>query len=117
MLLNIAIGLFVIGAVFGAIVLTAVLRDRPTPKPVVFIHGLFVATAVVLLGFAYFTEQHDKLLGVILGLFVIAALGGLTLFMKDILHKPIPKWLALLHPLVAATALVLLILYVLPKPV
>jgi hypothetical protein len=34
-------------------------------------------------------------------LFVLAALGGITLFIRDIQHKPLPKWLAIMHGLVA----------------
>lgn len=114
MLLKIAIALFIIGAIFGLIVLTAILRNQPTPKPVVLFHGLFVATALVLVLIAFFTGQQDKLLLISLGLFVIAAIGGFTMLFTDLLNKPIPKWLAIIHPLVAASGLVVLIVYVLP---
>jgi hypothetical protein len=114
MLLKMVIGLFIIGAIFGAVILAAVLRNKPTPKPVVFIHGAFVATALVLLLIAFFKAgQTGKLLEFSLGFFVIAALGGFTLFFIDMQKKPIPKLLAVLHPLLAATGLVLLIIYVL----
>lgn len=114
MLLKIAIALFIIGAIFGLIVLTAILRDRPTPKPVVVFHGLFVATGLVLVLIAVLTGQWDKLLMASLGLFVLAALGGFTLLFNDLSKKPIPKWLAIGHPLVAAAGLICLIVYVLP---
>lgn len=114
MLLKIAIALFILGAIFGLFVLTSILRDKPTPKPIVLFHGLFVATGLVLVLIAFLTGQQDKLLGISLGLFIIAALGGFTLLFKDLLNKPIPKWLAVLHPLVAASGLVVLIVYVLP---
>lgn len=114
MLLKIAIALFIIGAIFGLIVLTHVLKNQTTPKPMVLFHGLFVATGLVLVLIAFLTQQSDKLLGISLGLFLIAALGGFTLLFTDLSHKPIPKWLAVIHPLVAATGLVTLIVYVLP---
>lgn len=114
MLLKVAIALFILGAIFGLIVLTSILRDRPTPKPMVLFHGLFVATALVLVLIAFFTGQQDKLLGISLSLFIIAALGGFTLVFNDLLKRPIPKWLAVAHPLVAASGLVVLIIYVLP---
>lgn len=115
LLLKIAIALFIIGAIFGLIVLTAVLRNRPTPKPVVLFHGLFVATALVLVLITVLTGQTDKLLVSSLVLFIIAAFGGFTLLFNDLLKKPIPKWLAVLHPLIAATGLIALIVYVLPS--
>lgn len=114
MLLTIAIALFVIGAIFGLIVLTAVLRDKPTPKPAVVVHGLFVATALVLAIIAYLMGPHSALLATSIVLFIIAALGGFTLLFHDLMHKIIPKWLAVLHPIIAVIALILLIAYVLP---
>jgi len=113
MLLYITIGLFIIGAIFGAIVLTAILTNKPTPKPIVFFHGAFVATALVLLLIAFFKAGHTgKLLEFSLGFFIIAALGGFTLFFIDMQKKRIPKLLAVFHPLLAVVGLVLLITYV-----
>lgn len=108
-MLTLIIGLFVIGAIFGAIVLTAILRNKPTPKPMVFIHGAFVATALVLLLIVFFTGTTSGLLKVSLAMFILAALGGFTLLFIDLQNKPVPKALAMMHPLLAATALVLLI--------
>lgn len=113
--LKIAIALFVIGAIFGLIVLTSILRNKPTPKPMVLFHGLFVATGLVLVLIAFFTRQTDKLFDISLGLFVIAALGGFTLLFTDLMKKPIPHWLAILHPLIAVAGLICLIVYVLPS--
>lgn len=114
MLLKIAIALFILGAIFGLIVLTSILRDRPTPKPMVLFHGLFVATGLVLVLITFLTGHSDKLLGIGLGLFIIAALGGFTLLFNDLMQRPIPKWLAVLHPFIAASGLVVLIVYALP---
>ena len=114
MLLKIAIGLFIIGAIFGLIVLASILKNKETSKPFVLLHGLFVATGIVLVLIAFFTGQPNKILGISLGLLVIAAVGGFTLLFHDLLKKPIPKWLALLHPLAAAVGLVCLIIYALP---
>lgn len=110
-MLYLAIGLFVLAAVFGLIVLTAILRNRPTPKPVVFIHG-GVAT-IALLIVIFFIAQHQGSGPIAsLVLFVVAALGGFTLFMIDMKQKPVPKWLAILHPLIAVSGLIALILFV-----
>jgi FtsH-binding integral membrane protein len=110
-MLYLAIGLFVLAAIFGLIVLTAVLRDQPTPKPAVFIHGGVAAIALLLVIF-YIAKNNGS--GPIwsLVLFILAALGGLTLFTMDMRKKPIPKWIAIIHPLVALAGLLALILYV-----
>lgn len=114
MLLKLAIALFIIGAIFGLIVLTSILKNRATPKPMVLFHGVFVATGLLLVLIAFFTSQTDKLLDISLGLFLIAAIGGFTLLFTDLMKKPIPKWLAVIHPLVASAGLICLIVYVLP---
>lgn len=43
--------------------------------------------------------------------FATAALGGSVLFGHDILVKPIPKWLAVGHALLAGTGFILLVLF------
>jgi hypothetical protein len=110
-MLGIAIVLFVIAAIFGLFILTAVLRDRPTPKAIVFTHGPLAALAVILVIIYMVMGKVEPLLLVSLALFILAALGGLAMFAIDMKNRPIPKFLALLHPLVAAVALVLLIVY------
>jgi hypothetical protein len=50
-------------------------------------------------------------LGLIIGLFVVAALGGFVLFSFHLRSKPAPKALIAVHGLLAAAALVLLIVY------
>jgi hypothetical protein len=114
MLLKIAVALFIIGAIFGLIVLTSILRNKPTPKPVVLFHGLFVATALVIVLITVFSGQTDKLLVTSLVLFILAALGGVTMLVSDLVTGSVPKPLAIIHPLVAAAGLIALIVYILP---
>ncbi len=106
-----AIVLFVVAAVFGLMNLIPILKNKPAPKPSVFIHGGFAALGLlcVILAVARATGPSpvDALI-----LFVIAALGGFVLFGIDMQKKPMPKWLAILHPLIAAVGLVLLIVFV-----
>jgi hypothetical protein len=107
MLLYIIIGLFIIGAIFGAIVLTAILSNKPTPKPIVFFHGAFVVTALVLLLVAFFKAGYTaKLLEFSLGFFIVAALGGFTLLFIDLQKKSVPKLMAVGHPLLGIVGLV-----------
>jgi hypothetical protein len=107
-----AIILFLIAAGFGLVVLTAILKNQPTPKPFVYIHGIIAASAVTLVIYYLVTSPASPLLVASLVLFVGAALGGLTLFTLNMKHKPIPKVLALAHPIVGILGLVTLIGYV-----
>lgn len=110
-MLTAAIFLFCWAAVFGLIILTAVLRDKPTPKPVVFIHGLIAASALTLVLIYIYNDHREPLLLVSAAVFIIAALGGATLLSFDLFKGKVPKKLALLHPALAACALILLIIY------
>ena len=113
-MLSLAIGLFVIAAVFGLILLIAILRNQTTPKPVVFIHGGFAVMALLLV-ILFIIRNNGEGPMVSLGLFILAALGGLILFSIDIRNKPVPKWLAIVHPIAAALGLLTLIFYVMNK--
>lgn len=114
-MLGVAIFLFIVAASFGLIILTAILKNQPTPKPVVFTHGPVAAIALILTILYYFQGHQDTLLLTSIVIFVLAALGGLTMFTIDMSKKPIPKALAIIHPLAAATALVMLVVYMLQK--
>src|SRR5947209_14871846 len=113
MLITAAIIIFIIAAIFGLVILTAILRDRPTPKPIVIIHGPLAAIAVVLLIIDVAKGHTESLLIASLIIFIVAALGGFVLYTFDTLKKRIPKPLAILHPLIAMTGLIILIVYAL----
>lgn len=109
----VAIVLFLFAAVFGLVVLTAILKDRPTPKPIVFIHGGLALIALLIL-ITYVAVGHtEPLIVSSVILFVLAAVGGLTLFIFDISGKTIPKTIAIIHPIVAIAGVVTLIIYLL----
>lgn len=112
-MLSIAVVLFVIAAFFGLYVLLAILQNRSTPKGAVFTHGPLAALALILvLIYMFMGPGHrEPLLVTSVVLFVIAALGGLTLFTIDMSKKPIPKLIAVLHPIIAVIALITLIIY------
>lgn len=107
-MLTTAIILFAIAAVFGLILLTAILRSKETPKPVVYLHGLFAAIGLVLL-IIYSMNPDAKSVAISLVLFIIAAIGGFILFGRDMTKKPGPKWLAVVHALAAVTSFVILL--------
>lgn len=85
-------------AVFlGAYLLTYVLQGKHPPKAIVFAYGTFAILGVLLiLIFALTTEKHHKHWDSFT-IFTIAAVIGIYLFSRDIRHKDVPKWVAILH--------------------
>jgi hypothetical protein len=111
-MLLIAVVLFLIAAGFGAMVLFSILQDKPTPKKFVYTHGIIAASALLLV--LYYTLMHPSHAPITsLVLFLIAAAGGFTMFYIDLSGKPVPKWLALLHPLIAVIAVLALVVFIL----
>jgi len=55
-------------------------------------------------------------LTLIIGIFVLAALGGFVLLSFHLRNKSVPRALAVIHGLVAALGLVLLIVYAIQHP-
>lgn len=102
---------FVIAAVFGAVVLTAVLRNKSTPKFMVLMHGTFAFIALLMLIAYLASGPISPMLITSITLLVLAALGGFTLLTFDLKNKPIPKALALAHPFVAIIGVAILIVY------
>jgi hypothetical protein len=107
------IAIFALAAILGMTLLSYVLRGKETPKGIMILHGLFAATALVLLLNYVFNNEPNPMESAIL--FVIAALGGFVLVARDVTNKPIPKWLAVVHGLVAVGGFVLLIVFTLNK--
>ena len=104
-----SIAFFSLAAVLGMLLLSYVLRGKETPKGVVFTHGPLAAIGVILLIIYAFDNPPGPIESIVL--FIIAALGGLILVTRDLLRKPIPKWLAVTHGLVAITGFVFLLIY------
>lgn len=104
-----AIAIFALAALVGAYLLSLVLREQKTPKVVALLHGAFAVTGLVLL-VVYYTRNDVRPLTSII-VFAVAALGGLVLFYTDITGKPIPKWLAVGHGLIALTGFALLLAF------
>lgn len=107
------IGIFAVGAMIGLYLLTLILQDKATPKGIAFTHGLFVVAAVIML-IIYISDHPPGPIESLIA-FIVAALGGLIVFYRDITGKKIPKWLAVVHGLVAVTGFVLLIVFTFGK--
>ncbi len=107
-MLIISIILFAIAAVFGLMNLTAILKSTSTNKGVVYTHGVFAAVGLVLL-IVYALGADAKSVSTSITLFVIAALGGFLLFGRDLMKKAGPKWLAVVHGLIAVASFIILL--------
>lgn len=106
-----ALGCFGLAAVLGLYLLTCVLTGKYPIKIVAMIHGLLAITGIGLLStYSYFYSPSPK---TSLVLFIFAALGGITMFFKDLTGKPLPKYLALGHGATAIIALILLVVFIL----
>jgi hypothetical protein len=111
MMLTAATLLFLIGAVFGFLTWLRVMGSRPTSRWLAIVHGLIVVVALVLVSIFAASGTGPVPRGSIL-LFATAGVIGLILFIRDLSKTPGPRWLAIIHPIFAVIALLLLIAFV-----
>jgi hypothetical protein len=100
-------------AAVGGLTLAAIrLRGAPWPPMwLAHVHGLVAATGVALLIYAASTDGIPGLAKIALCIFILAALGGATLFVAfHRVSKPLPIPLVIGHGLIAITGYVLLLL-------
>lgn len=101
--------LFGLAAVLGLTVAAQLFKKRATSKGVAIAHGAFGALALILL-IVFAVKNSHPWLTTAIGLFVVAALGGLILFINDLRKKPGPLALVVIHALVAVVGVVLVLL-------
>jgi hypothetical protein len=112
-LLYSSIVLFGLAALIGIYLIAFVLQNKLPPKSVAIVHGLLAATALVLLIVHMYNTGADLVQAVVI--FVIAALGGIVLFIRHLTGKSLPKGLAVVHGLLAVTGFIFLLAYTLNK--
>ena len=110
-MLYLIIGLFAVAAVMGILIFKNWLTNAKTSRTVVYLHGLFAATALILLLVFALQNRVDRLQTSVI-LFVIAALGGIYMFVRDLRGKFSPMWLATVLALLAVAGFLVLIYYV-----
>ena len=110
-MLYLIIGLFAVAALIGILIFKNWLTNAKTSRTVIYLHGIFAATALVLLLVVAF-QNHVSALRTSVILFVIAALGGIYMFVRDLRGKFSPIWLATVHALLAVAGFLVLIFYV-----
>ncbi|MBK9097454.1 MAG: hypothetical protein IPM14_04865 [bacterium] len=104
--------LFALAAVSGVTILIPLLTGKPIVKPVAVVHGIFAATALIIL-IIFSINYGDDFPILSLILFVVAAIGGIILFVRDLNNKPGPKALALIHAAAAVIAFLILLVFAL----
>jgi len=109
--MSLAIVLFLTAALFGFHLLKHVLKNSTTPKGSLLFHSIFAAAGLAILIYHVWEGERGHLVTALIFL-VVAALGGFVMGYTDlILKKNPPKILAILHPILAVTGVIFLLLY------
>ncbi len=109
-MIYVPVGLFALAAILGLTILLKVVKNKTTYKPVVFLHGALAVIALIFLILNFM--NNPKGLYLVVGLFWLTAVMGLTTFAYDITKREPPKFVALVHAGSAITSFALLILYI-----
>jgi hypothetical protein len=104
------IGLFVVVALAGAGLAVQEMRGRALPLPVGLLHGIAAVIAIGLLVAHDMHAPHDALVNTATAVFVLAALGGLLLFLFRLQGEPPAGFVVTLHAGFALVTLLLLAL-------
>lgn len=108
-MLNVAVVLFALAAVGGVVMLARRGSKKSIPLALPILHGLFAATALVMVILGVVQGGLAGLGTVAVVLFVGAALAGFYLFSRHLRDGMFPMGPALIHGSVAALAFVLLL--------
>ncbi len=101
-----ALILFILAALFGMFSIFYVWQGETPPRVLAYTHGSFATLGIACLAIGTYSITG---FWISLGLFILAALGGLYLFTHDLKGKKIPKLVATIHGLVAILAVVVLV--------
>jgi hypothetical protein len=88
--------------------LSYLLRDKHIPKGLAILHGLLAVVGLVLL--VIYSLRAIEGAWISIGIFAVAAMGGLLLIHRDLTGKA-PKWLGLVHGLVAVSGFLILLVF------
>ena len=90
-----------IAILIGVIMLSYLLQDKEIPKGLPILHGSAAGIGVILLVIYALTSESEHQHWDSIVIFLVAILGGLFLFEKDITHQKVPKSIAVIHALIA----------------
>ena len=107
-MLTTTIVLFVLAALLGLTTAFRIFQKKPTVKGVAVAHGALGAVGLVAL-ILYAVKNPHGLLTIAIVLLVVAALGGLLVFINDLRGQAGPLPLVGIHALAAVTAVALVL--------
>lgn len=99
-------------AALGGLVMAGIrfAGKRNPPAWLAMAHGLLAASGLTLLAYSVFTENVPTLATIALVLFVVAAAGGTVMSLVYKWHdRLLPKWLVVVHAVLAVTAFLSLV--------
>ncbi|MHB1946801.1 MAG: hypothetical protein ACYCQI_01645 [Gammaproteobacteria bacterium] len=105
-----AIICLLLAIVIGFGIFMHVISDKKIPRILSLTHGPLALTAIILLIIYAYTKSSNPLM-IIIGLFVLVALGGLYLFYKDMTGKPVSKGIAVAHAFLAFIIFLILVIF------
>jgi len=111
MMIYISIILFALSAVLGLSILIKWLTKKDASRTVIYSHGIAAAAALILL-IVYAVQNPENFPKASLILFILAALGGFYMFIRDLQQKASPMFIAFVHALLAVSGFVALLLFV-----
>ncbi len=106
-----AMALFALSAVLGLSILIKWLTSKDASKGVIYSHGIVSGFALLLL-VAYIIQNPDHFPMAALILFVLAALAGFYMFIRDLYKKMSPMAVAYIHAGLAVAGFVSLLIFV-----
>ncbi len=104
---KIALVLFVLAALAGATLAYMRIVKKDVSMPLAIVHGIFAAAGLVTLSLGV-TGMGGGGATAALIVFLLAAIGGFTLFSFHLRTRPLPVPLVLIHGIAAVAAFVLL---------
>src|SRR5690242_18141438 len=107
-MIYITLVLFALAVLFGLVNFFKVIRDKATNKMVAILHGLFALTALALLIIAGF-EQQSYFYLFCMSIFLMAVVGGVFMFSRDMTNKKIPVGVMAAHAAFALIGFIILL--------
>lgn len=113
-MLAVAVLLFFLGAFFGGWMAVAIFQDKRPPREIVYTHGGLVVAALAIVLYYVFTTDGPKPIASVV-FFLLAAAGGIFMYVMESAGVRPPRAVVIIHPILAVSGLVLLILFTLTQ--
>lgn len=109
-MLWITLAILAVAAAGGLTLAIAVMRQRPYPASIAYLHGAVASSGVVLLAIAVFAGSQTMPINSALLLFGFALAGGLFNLVFRLQREPAPVFMVILHGAMALAGLAVLVI-------